>query len=154
VSISASRRVQGDAPPAVAEDTARPLLLDTHAWVWWVNGGAELSDSVRRQIDTARSEDRLWVSSISAWEVSLLAQRGRLVLRVPVREWIARCEGLTGLRFLPVDNAVAIRSAELPGLHADPADRLIAASAEQLGATLVTRDERLAAWGGVQLLPA
>ena len=139
---------------APASSPAAPLLLDTHAWVWWVNGGAELSESVRRQIDAARADERLWVSAISAWEVALLAQRGRLVLRVPVREWIARCEALRGLRFLPVDNAVAIRSVELTGLHADPADRLIVASAEQLVATLVTRDERLRAWRGVQTLLA
>jgi PIN domain nuclease of toxin-antitoxin system len=139
---------------APALSTVGPLLLDTHAWVWWVNGGPELPDGVRRQIDAARSDERLWVSAISAWEVSLLAQRGRLVLRVPVREWIARCEALRGLRFLPVDNAVAVRSVELEGLHADPADRMIAASAEQLAATLVTRDERLRAWGGVETLPA
>lgn len=103
---------------------------------------------MKRQIDAARAEARLWVSCISAWEVSLLAQRGRLVLRVPVREWIARCEGLSGLRFLPVDNALAIRSVELTDLHQDPADRLIAASADHLGARLVTRDARLTAWSG------
>jgi PIN domain nuclease of toxin-antitoxin system len=117
--------------------------------VWWVNGGPELAARARRLVDAARAEGRLWVSAISAWEVALLAQRGRLALRIPVREWIARCEALDGLRFLPVDNAVAIRSVELAGLHADPADRMIAASAEHLGAVLVTRDERLGAWGGI-----
>ncbi len=126
-----------------------PLLLDTHAWIWWVNGGPELPESLRRRIEAARVEGNLWVSSISAWEVTLLVQRGRLELRGSAREWIARCEGLSGLRFLPVDNAVAVRSVELAGLHADPADRFIAASAEQLSATLVTKDERLSAWGGV-----
>ncbi|MGI8424249.1 MAG: type II toxin-antitoxin system VapC family toxin [Chloroflexota bacterium] len=149
-------------PPPRATETAdsapesgsAPLLLDTHAWIWWVNGGPALSPRVRRLIDTARAEGRLWVSSISTWEVSLLVQRGRLVLRVPVRDWIARCEGLSGLRFLPVDNAVAVRSVELARLHADPADRLIAASAKQLAATLVTRDDRLIAWRGVATLAA
>ena len=136
------------------EAATAPLLLDTHAWVWWVNGGSELSASLRDQIDAARAGDRLWISSIGSWEVTLLVQRGRLVLRVPVREWIARCEGLRGLRFLPVDNAIAVRSVELAGLHGDPADRMIAASAEQLGAVLVTRDERLIAWDGVATLRA
>jgi len=86
---------------------------------------------------------RLWVSSISVWEVAFLVQRGRLVLTYGIREWVTRNEAVTGLRFLPVDNALALRSVELQNLHRDPADRIIVASAERLRATLVTRDERL-----------
>ena len=129
-----------------------PLLLDTHAWVWWAGGSDHLPAGVRRHVQVALAEDRLWLSAISAWEVALLVQRGRLVLRYPVREWIARTEVLAGLRFLPVDTGIAIRSVELPDLHPDPADRLIVASAERLGATLVTKDERLRAYPGVATL--
>jgi PIN domain nuclease of toxin-antitoxin system len=125
------------------------LLLDTHAWIWWIDGSQELPARARQVVHAAYTERRLWVSSISAWEVALLVQRGRLTLRFPVREWIARCESLHGLQFLPVDNAISVRSVELPGLHADPADRLIVASAEHLRATLVTKDERLRAYAGV-----
>jgi PIN domain nuclease of toxin-antitoxin system len=134
-----------------------PLLLDTHAWIWWA---AEASDAtspdlpaaVRRRVQAAFIQDRLWVSSISAWEVAMLVQRGRLVLRVPVREWIARSEALRGLRFLPVDNALGVRAVELPDLHGDPADRLIVASTERLGAVLVTKDDRLRAYRGIATL--
>lgn len=128
------------------------LLLDTHAWIWWVNGSQELPAPVRQSVQVAYAERRLWVSSISAWEVALLVQRSRLALRFPVREWIARSEALRGLRFLPVDNAISVRSVELLDLHADPADRLIVASAEHLRATLVTKDERLRAYAGVETL--
>ncbi len=91
----------------------------------------------------------MWVSAISAWEVALLVQRGRLVLRLPVREWVARSESLSGLHFLPIDAAIGLRAVELAGLHPDPADRMIVASAELLGAVLFTRDERLRAYGGI-----
>jgi PIN domain nuclease of toxin-antitoxin system len=107
---------------------------------------------VRRQIQAAFAEARLWVSSISAWELAMLVQRGRLVLRLPVREWVTRSESLTGLQFLPVDNAIGIRAVELQGLHPDPADRLIVASAERLGAVLATRDERLRTYTGIVTL--
>ena len=133
-------------------EATRPLLLDTHAWIWWVAGLADLPTGVRRQVDLAFRDARLWISSISAWEVALLVARGRLVLRYPVRDWIARSEALDGLRFLPVDNAIAVRSVELPGLHPDPADRIIVASAERLGASLVTKDERLRAYPAVPTL--
>jgi len=90
------------------------------------------------------------VSTVSTWEIALLVARGRLGLGVPVREWVARAESLPGLQFLPLDNALAIRAVELPDLHGDPADRFIVASAEYLGATLVTRDERLRAYARIR----
>src|SRR5262249_5991746 len=94
----------------------------------------------------------LCLSAISGWEVALVVQRGGLVLRSPGREWIARSEALAGLRFLPVDTGIAIRSVELSDLPPGPADRLIVASAERLGATLVTKDERFRAGPGVTTL--
>ena len=103
-------------------------------------------------MQAAFAEDRLWVSAISAWEVALLVQRGRLELRLPVREWIARSEALGALRFLPIDTAIGVRAAELDGLHTDPADRMIVASAELLAALLVTQDERLQQYAGVSAL--
>jgi PIN domain nuclease of toxin-antitoxin system len=127
-------------------------LLDTHAWIWWVDGARDLPASTRGQVDVAFAQSRLWVCSISAWEVAMLVERGRLTLRLPVREWIARCEALPGLHFLPIDNALGVRAVELPSLHADPADRLIVASAERLGATLVTKDERLRSYQGIDTL--
>jgi PIN domain nuclease of toxin-antitoxin system len=117
--------------------------------VWWVAESRELPDRARREVQTAFADHRLWVSAISAWEIALLVQRGRLTLRLPVREWVARNEALSGLHFLPVDTAIGVRAVELTGLHSDPADRMIVASAEQLGAVLITRDERLRAYGGI-----
>jgi hypothetical protein len=57
--------------------------------------------------------------------------------------------GLSGLHFLPIDTAISARAVEQTGSHQDPADRMIVASAELLGAMLITRDERLRAYGGV-----
>jgi PIN domain nuclease of toxin-antitoxin system len=126
-----------------------PLLLDTHAWVWWVAGSRALPERTRRRVQAAFAEDRLWVSAISAWEVALLVQRGRLALRLPVREWVARSEALSGLHFLPIDTTISLRAVELPDLHQDPAHRMIVASTALLGAVLVTRDERLQEYGRV-----
>ena len=84
------------------------------------------------------------MSAISCWEVSLLVQRGRLELAIAVEEWIARSEALPFLEFLPVDHRIAARANSLPGnLHADPADRLIVATALLHGLPLVTKDRRL-----------
>ena len=77
----------------------------------------------------------------------MLASRGRLELALPVASW--RRELLDrGLGEYPVDGEVAVTAVELPDLHADPADRMIAATAQLLGATLVTADSRLLQWSG------
>lgn len=120
------------------------IVLDTHVWVWWVNDSPELSAAARGRIEAALAEDGVRISSISAWEVALLVSRNRLRLALDVTEWIARTETLAPVRFVPVNNAVALRSVLLPPpFHADPADRIIVATALELGATLITRDRRI-----------
>jgi PIN domain nuclease of toxin-antitoxin system len=120
------------------------ILLDTHAWVWWVGSPEHLSPRARRALDKAATGEGLFVSSISTWEVALLVAKGRLRLSTPVASWIGASEALPFLRFVPVDNAIALLAVTLPGpLHDDPADRIIAATALSLGAELVTKDRRL-----------
>lgn len=83
----------------------------------------------------------------------MLAAKGRLELTMDVADWIRHCDALPFLGFVPVDNAVALRSVSLPEpFHADPADRMIVATAMVLGATLVTRDERLLSYPHVSSL--
>jgi PIN domain nuclease of toxin-antitoxin system len=120
------------------------ILLDTHVWVWWVDGSMALSAAAQRAIDGAVTSGDLGVSSISTWEVALLVKKGRLGLAMDVEDWVARSEALPFVQFVPVDNRIAVKSVLLTALlHDDPADRIIAATALTLGATLVTKDERL-----------
>lgn len=134
------------------------FLLDTHVLVWLVEGLADLGAVTRAEIDRAASGDGVLVSGISFWEVAMLERRGRLTLSKPVAEWRRKVLGSPGLSELPVSGDVGIEAVHLPGaLHADPADRLIAATCRIVGATLVTRDQRLLAWareGHVAALPA
>lgn len=120
------------------------ILLDTHVWVWWVDGTTALSAAAQRAIDGAVTSGDLGVSSISTWEVALLVKKGRLRLAMDVEDWVARSEALPFIQFVPVDNHIAVRSVLLSSpLHDDPADRIIVATALALGASLVTKDERL-----------
>ena len=120
------------------------IVLDTHVWVWWISGSAPLPRRVRESLDQHVEHGGIRVSSISVWEVAQLVARGRLELTMDTQDWVARSESLPFLEFVPVDNRIAIRSTELPGsFHADPADRLIVATTQALGATLITKDTKL-----------
>lgn len=120
------------------------IVLDTHALLWWVDGSKELSLRARRHIDSLMDTGGINVSSISCWEVGMLVARGRLELTIAPDEWIARCEALPFLTFVPVDNAIALRSTALPGLApSDPADRIIIATARSLNAKIVTKDDHI-----------
>lgn len=124
------------------------VLLDTHALVWLVVGDGQFRLAVRRRIETAAQAQQLWVSAITPWEIGMLVAKGRLVLDRDVMDWLQAALSLPGIRVAPLEPALAVASTRLPGeLHGDPADRLIVATARHLGATLVTADAALLAYG-------
>ncbi|SPD75165.1 PilT protein-like [uncultured Desulfobacterium sp.] len=129
------------------------ILLDTHTWVWFVSNPELLSAKAKQKIDDAVREKAILISSISVWEVALLVARKRLSLTIELDDWIARSEGLPFISFIPIDNQIALKSVQLPPpLHNDPADRIIIASAIKTGATLITKDEKIQRYQGVNTL--
>lgn len=127
------------------------IVLDTHAWIWFLDDPHRLSTRARKAVDRAVQAGKVHVSSISVWEVAMLVDRGRLQLHRDLADWLADTERLPFLHFVPVDNAIAVKSVQLPApLHGDPADRLIVATALHLGAALVTRDARLVGYRHVK----
>ena len=119
-------------------------LLDTHAWVWLMNGSERLGQKARKAIQRSLAEEAVLVSAISPWEVAMLVSKARLVLDRDVGEWIKAALALHGMRLEPISPDVAVASTRLPGiLHADPADRLIAATARHHRSTLITADQLL-----------
>ncbi len=122
------------------------MLLDTHTLIWLRTGDARLGAGARRALDDAFRGDELAVSAMTFWEVAMLRSKKRLDFPEDVGLW--RRELLRqGLAEIPVDGEIGIRANALPGFHADPADRIIVATA-QAGHRLVTGDERILAWDG------
>lgn len=122
------------------------IVLDTHALVWWVNDDQQLSPNARAAIDHERqSEDGIiLVSAISAWEIALLVERGRLTLGMNLDDWLDTVREIDGVKFVPVDEMVGVESTRLPGdFHKDPADRMITALARRFNAPLITADENI-----------
>ncbi len=120
------------------------IVLDTHAWIWWVTNPEQVSKNALKEIDLAVEKEEIYISSISCWEIALLVRKGRLELTLPVKEWIALSEGLPFVQFVPLDNQIALRSNQLPGeLHEDPADRIIIATALALESPLISKDPKI-----------
>ena len=128
------------------------IVADTHAWLWWLDGSAELSRDACGAMDRGLDEGRLGVSAISVWEAAMLVKKGRLQLARSISDLVAHCEQLSGMSFLPITPRIAVASVSLEPLHADPADRFIAATAIAHRAVLVTRDERLRHLSGLPSL--
>lgn len=125
-------------------------ILDTHVWIWLVNGGPEpLLGSATEAIRVASAGSALAVSAISVWEVAMLESKGRLQLRMGCLEWVAEATRRAGLRIVPLSPEIAVASTRLPGnLHGDPSDRIIAATARHEAGVLVTRDRALLDYAG------
>ncbi len=121
------------------------LVIDTHVLIWWVSGSNSLSNKARKLIkDVLKNDGEVIISSISVWEIAMLIQKGRLVLSMDVESWLDEVAQIDGVRFMPVDNEISIKSTVLPGeFHKDPADRMIVATARKLAVPLVTADEKI-----------
>ena len=116
------------------------ILLDTHA-ILWLDAGIELSPDARERIEQERSTGGVLISTVSAWEIGTLVRKGRIRLDLEPSAWMQRFLGGAGLRCLPLSVEAALGASSLPEpLHSDPADRMLIATARELGIPLMTRD--------------
>jgi PIN domain nuclease of toxin-antitoxin system len=123
------------------------ILLDTHALVWMIDDDRRLGVHARRAIDDAVSELGLLVSPISGWEVALLVKRGRLAIGRDAAVWMDMALRAPGVRPAVLDMQIAVGSVDLPGeFHADPADRILIATARRLDIPLLTADRAILAY--------
>jgi PIN domain nuclease of toxin-antitoxin system len=125
--------------------TSDLLILDTHIWLWAINGNVDrLSSEGLKAIEIASQNNQLGVCAISVWEVGMLESKGRVQLGKVCLDWVRDALSAPGLRLLSLTPEIAIESSRLPGrLHGDPADRILAATSRILKATLVTKDLKL-----------
>jgi PIN domain nuclease of toxin-antitoxin system len=121
------------------------LLLDTHCWLWAQLGLIErLSRAGLEAIQNAELEGNLRISVISIWELAMLEQRGRVALPMNIRTWVEQALSKPGIAVTPLTPEIMIESVHLPGeMHGDPADRMLVATSRVLGATLLTKDDKL-----------
>lgn len=118
------------------------LLLDTHALIWWVGERQALSERVLDLLENPTHE--LWVSSVSAYELSLKHQLGKLPEVAPLLDDYAATLRRIRAISLPITDAHALQAGRFSSPHRDPFDRLLAAQSLLEGIPLVSKDEMMA----------
>lgn len=128
--------------PDTRANFAGPALIDTHIWIWYLDGAEErMSPEAVHLLRRCATGEGLLVSDISVWEVGNKVSRGKLALSPGVSAWVDRAGRKPGFAFLPLDRQILLSSTQLPGtVHGDPADRMLIASSALAGVPLVTAD--------------
>ena len=124
-------------------------LLDTCAVIWIANGDPLREPAASALQEAYANGGGLSVSPMTAWEVAMLAAKGRIALSLAPAVWFESFCALPGVTLAELPPSVLIASCALPAAPpADPVDRILAATARAFGYTLVTRDRHLLAYGG------
>lgn len=124
------------------------LLLDTHAFLWWLDNSPRLGAQARAAITDPGNS--IFISAASAWEIAVKRASGRLDAPMgEIEAWIAQ----SSFTKLSIEVSHAIASVELPMHHRDPFDRLLIAQARMEAMSLVSRDTQIEKYD-VDLLPA
>jgi len=127
------------------------IVLDTHAWIWFVDQPEQLSAKAYDLVSEAKKQRKIYLSSISTWEICMLEKKGKLKFKIAASLWVQRCERLGIFRFVPVDNEITKTAVHLPEpLHRDPADRMIIATAKVLGMPVMTKDKKITLYPDIE----
>jgi len=120
------------------------LLLDTSAFLWFIAGDSQFSETARRQILLSGSE--VFLSSVSIWEIAVKHALGKLALPSPVVEYVRLQRERQGFQSLPLQESDVSHLSKLPSHHRDPFDRMLICQCIEHGLRLVTSDPLIAAY--------
>ena len=124
------------------------LLLDTHIWIWSMQGSDRLGKRTAQEI--RNPENERWLTPVSTWEALTLHSKGSIHLPEDISAWVARATA--AFHEAPLTHEIALAARRLPWDHNDPADRFLAATARVLNLTLVTADTHLLGLGDISTL--
>ncbi len=117
------------------------IVVDTHAWVWWLTKPEKLGRRARRVLEKATL---VGVPAICVWEIAVKAEAGKLRFDRPHEVWIdAALTHDSRVELLHLTPRISVTAARLSWAHRDPADRFVVATAREHQAQLVTADERM-----------
>ncbi len=117
------------------------ILLDTHCWLWMAVAPERFSSSALELVSNI--DNRLFLSAVSAWEISIKHQLGKLELPLPPEKYVPSRMEATGVEGLPVSHVHGLKAGGLPAHHRDPFDRMLVAQAQLEGMPLLTADRQI-----------
>lgn len=124
------------------------IVLDTHAAVWITTDRSKLSDTASAELRRASKENRqLAISTSTGWEIAVTTNKGMMRISRPLPGYLRYLE--EAFLVLPLTPAIAVHALSIDRLPRDPNDRMIAASADVQGATLITAEKKTLASGEV-----
>ena len=124
------------------------ILLDTQVLVWLFQDDARLGSRSEQLIEQNRAGNNALVSAITPWEISMLVEKNRLDLGRDLLSWVSTALAAPGVGLAPITPEIAVEAGRLTGgIHGDPADRLVVATARALACPLLTSDRRLLDYG-------
>lgn len=128
--------------------TTGSCVLDTHIWIWLLADQARLSRKTIVWLEEAAQQCPLLVPSICVWELAMLEKDSRVELPEPIDEWVKKSLSDWRIRKVDLTPEIMLESVHLPGrFHADPADRMIVATASLFKLPVVTNDKKILAYG-------
>ena len=120
------------------------IVIDTHALVWMIEGDARLGRQATERVDGERAGDGVAIAAITLWEAAMLVDKNRVVLSRSIDGWFDAVLAAEGFNLAAITPSIGIDAGSLPGgIHGDPADRLIIATARALGCPVLTVDRNI-----------
>lgn len=124
------------------------VLLDTHVFIWLVNGDSTLPVKIRKLINESLLAGNVYLSVMSCWEIAMLEEKKRIILTEPCLQWIDDALRRSSVQIAELTPQITIESCKLPGqLHGDPVDRMIISTARAMHLRLITRDQSIINYG-------
>ena len=125
------------------------ILLDTHSFIWLDKESMKMSEVAREAV--ADSQNTLFLSLVSVWEIQIKVQLSKLVLQADLEQILEEQQAENNLRILPIEVSHAIVVGQLPLYHKDPFDRALIAQAMVENLPVITVDPEFKDYG-VELL--
>jgi len=126
------------------------ILIDTHIFIWFATNNNQLKQKYKQLLE---EESEIFISIISCWEIAKLVEYKRLVLTMPISEWMTIALESSNVKILPLDLPIILDATNLPdNFHKDPADQLIVATSRVLGINLLSEDEKIKSYKYVKII--
>lgn len=122
------------------------IVIDTHILLWSIIEKTKLNNTEIQLITEAQRNNSLIISSISLWEITMLAHKKKISIFGRVVDFLEDIEKIPGIYIAEINGKTSSESIMLNNFHGDPADRLIVATTKVFSARLLTRDQKIINW--------